>query len=105
MGCPGKTNRPTEMTSPDVYPAAFLMEGFQPSWGPVITGEHSLRQQVRLSNTATGTGWQVGRHTWQQRGRSQPRYMKADNHTQEARDSHPIQQVHRTLIFLNSIQY
>lgn len=53
MGCPGKADIPTEMTGPEVYPAAFLMEGFQPRWGPVVTGEHSLRQQERLSNTAT----------------------------------------------------
>lgn len=32
------------------------MEGIQPSWGPVVTGEHSIGKQDRGS---LATPWQV----------------------------------------------
>lgn len=73
MVFPGKSDVPTEMPGLEVYPAPFMMEGFQPSWGPDVTGEHSTKQQERVSSTAAGTGWQVGRRAWQQIGRSQLR--------------------------------
>lgn len=53
------------------------MEGIQPSWGPEVTGEYSIRQQDGVSNIETGTGWQVGKQAWQQIAKSQlrlPRY-------------------------------
>lgn len=99
------------MTGLEVYPGAFT-DGRNPTKLGVSSNQrtqHRETGQSELSDTVTGTGWQVGRRAWQQIERSRvrlPRYHEGREPYTGSKTGTPILQRGREhLILPNSKQY